>query len=226
MPVNEKPSAVPLYQRAQYAKGGVGRAYWDYRDRVALSFLDKGDRRIVDVGCGEGITLERVAKRFPSSEIAGLDYMSENVEICRAHGLPAARGDVYNLEISSGSADAVLLFEVIEHLDRPEAALLEIARILKGGGKFVMIFPNDFMFKLARLATGKFKEAAYDPGHVRQWTPRDARAALDRAGFVVRRVRAIPFLLWPLSLHCIVYAEKRVTHATTPSANAAGRGAP
>lgn len=76
MPANEKQiSGEPLYQRKQYQKGGVGRIYWDYRDKVALSLLDDRDKRIVDLGCGEGITLEKLVKKFPTSEVIGIDYL-------------------------------------------------------------------------------------------------------------------------------------------------------
>ena len=209
MPVSEKSSAQePLYQRAQYAKGGIGRWYWDIRDEAALSLLDEGDKRIIDVGCGEGITLEKAVKRFPGSEVTGIDFLDENVEICRAHGLPVERGDVYALSFEDASADAVLFMEVIEHLERPEAALAEIARVLRPGGKVIIVFPNDAMFKFARLATLKFAEARYDPGHVRQWTPRAMRDELATCGFETYSLRAIPFLLWPVSLHCVVGARK------------------
>lgn len=52
MPVNYKePAAVQmLYQRQFYGKGGAGKAYWDYRDKVALNCLDRDARTILDAG--------------------------------------------------------------------------------------------------------------------------------------------------------------------------------
>lgn len=210
MPVTDKSaSQETLYQRDQYAKGGLGRLYWDYRDGVALSALLGTERVILDVGCGEGLTLERLVKRFPESEVVGIDRLEENVEICRSHGLPARKGDVYDIDLPDDSVDAVLLFEVIEHLERPEEAIGEVGRVLKPGGRLVLIFPNDFVFKVARLATLRFEEARYDPGHVRQWTPRSVREALVGSGLEVCFVRNTPFFLWSVSLHCIMAGRKR-----------------
>lgn len=52
-----------IYQRDQYAKEGLGVRYWDYRDKVALGRV-AGDR-IVDIGCGEGIAIEKLVTLYP-----------------------------------------------------------------------------------------------------------------------------------------------------------------
>lgn len=210
MPVNEKQvSGESLYQRKQYQKGGIGKTYWDYRDRVAISLLNEKDKQIVDLGCGEGITLGKLVKMFPTSEVIGIDYLQENVNICHNYGLKkVCKGDVYALDLADNSIDAVVFMEVIEHLEHPEIAIKEIRRILKLNGKLIIVFPNDGFFKIARLLTLKLKEAAYDPGHVKQWTHGEMSQFLAQWGFSVFFKRSLPFFLWPISLHGVIGAYK------------------
>jgi ubiquinone/menaquinone biosynthesis C-methylase UbiE len=198
-----------LYQRDLYRKSRITRLYWDYRDGVILENIPSGSKIILDAGCGEGITLERLVRSLPKSEITGVDISEENVRICAGYGLPALRGDIACLQIPDGAVDCCILSEIVEHLDHPLQALAEIRRILKASGRIIIVFPNDTMFKIARILTFKFREAFYDPGHLRQWTPSVIRSYLEAAGFTVRNLRNIPFGFWPLSLHCVVTGCKR-----------------
>jgi len=196
-----------LYQWDQYEKGGLGRWYWDYRDEVTISHINH-EQRILDIGCGEGITLDRLINHFPDRHILGLDLLSENVAVCKNHGLPVVQGDVYNLAFADGSLDCCLFMEVIEHLDQPERALCEIHRVLKTDGLLLIMFPNDLMFAFARLATLKIKEAFYDPGHVRRWSPRSIRDEVVGHGFEIVKQISLPFRFWPLSLHHLAVLRK------------------
>ena len=208
MPVTEfNQQQEAIYQRAQYAKGGIGRWHWDKRDHTALNLVRPTDQTIVDIGCGEGITLEKIHRLFPERKVMGIDTLLENVDICNRHGCRAVQGDVNNLPFLSKSVDFVLFMEVIEHLVHPEKAIQEIRRILVPGGRLVVVFPNDRVFKIARILTLRFREAAYDPGHVRQWTPCDIRSFLRRQGFTSVFSRNIPFYLWQISLHCVMAAD-------------------
>jgi SAM-dependent methyltransferase len=209
MPVNAYQTAEPpMLQRQQYAKGGIGQWYWDRRDQEALSFIDKNDHIILDLGCGEGITLERLKKLFPQKKILGIDVDPENIKICADHNLPVQFGDLYALDIPENSIDVVFFLEVLEHLHHPALALKEIKRILRPGGKLVLIFPHDLIFLLARLMTLKIKEARYDPGHLYQWTPKKVKALLTELGFTIVAQKNLPFYFWTISLHGLVVATK------------------
>ena len=197
----------PLRQREQYAKGGIGRWYWDFRDRQTFSYIT-AEEIILDVGCGEGITLEKLVNKFPDRQIEGIDYSPENVEVCREYQLPAHVGDVYKLDFNDGSIDCCLFMEVIEHLVDPLKALREINRIMRPEGLLLLIFPNDWLFKIARLACLKLREALTPSGHVKQWTPRVMRKAVESVGFTIVDLQCLPFYFWWCSLHGLVVARK------------------
>ncbi len=203
-----------IYQREQYAKGGLGVRYWDYRDSSAFQHVIGTD--ILDAGCGEGITLEKLIRLFPERRVLGIDTEPENLEICRRHQLPVQEGSVYEIPFADATFDTVLLSEVIEHLGTPDKALSEIYRVLRPGGRAIIIFPNDRTFLLARLAMGMFREAFYDPGHVMQWTPAKILQALKKTGFTTVTGKHLPFFFWQLSLHHLAVADKEQTNGGNP----------
>ena len=177
-----------MSQIERYEKGGIGRWYWDYRDRAALSFM--GDGPVLDVGCGAGITTKKAGA-------IGLDLDRGDV-----------KGSVYDLPFKSGTFGTVLLLEVIEHLEDWARAIFEIKRVLKPGGRIVMVFPNDWAFKIAWALFLMWREVFRDRGHLRQWTPGRARDVVKWSGFRVIETRSIPFRFWPFSLHHIIVGEK------------------
>lgn len=207
MPVDHNlPTEGMIYQRNQYAKGGIGRLYWDYKDEQVISFVGDSSR-IIDIGCGEGILLEKLVKRFPDRQVIGVDLSKENIEICKRHNLPVVYDNIFDLKFADNSFDCCIFMEVIEHLTKPEKAILEIHRILKNDGKLILIFPNDVFFKMARILTLKFKEAYYECGHVKQWKPREMKRFLAGYGFDVIKQKNLPFLFWNISLHHMIAAK-------------------
>lgn len=208
MPVDVNlPKKGILYQREQYLKAGVGRWYWDYRDNKILDFI-QNKKVILDIGCGEGILMEKIIKSFPDTKIFGIDPSPENVDICKKYDMDVIAGSVYELPLNDESVDCVLFIEVIEHLDTPELAFREIKRVLRKGGELILLFPNDSVFRLARILTFKFKEAFYDAGHIKQWSPATMVNALDKIGFDTSYKKNLPFCLWLTSLHCLIVAIK------------------
>ena len=205
MPVTGGKKEAEISQRKQYAKGGVGRKYWDFRDRCILAQV--GGPRILDAGCGEGITLQKLIEGFPEAEIEAVDIDSENVRICGEHGLRVRQASLYDLPYKDASFDTVLLVEVIEHLDAPEKALAELARVTRLGGRFIIVYPVDWAMLLARVLCLRFREAVFDPGQTRQWTWTALKRATISAGYRPIFLRGLP-LSWPLMLHGLCVAER------------------
>jgi ubiquinone/menaquinone biosynthesis C-methylase UbiE len=209
MPVHfDLPAEGMIYQRAQYNKGGMGRRYWDYRDRVVLSNVLDKDRKILDIGCGEGITLEKVAQMPTRKLTLGIDLSEENVTICSSFGLPVIYGSAYCLPFRENYFDVCLMLESVEHMDQPTQAIMEAHRVLKPGGKLVVVTPHDRNFLVSRLMTLKVKEAFYDPGHLKVWHPKELKKLFADCGFSVICQRNIPFFFWQTSLHHIIVGQK------------------
>lgn len=99
---------------------------------------------LIDVGTGTGRMIELLAGRATSA--LGIDRNPEMLRVARARldalGLAQARvqaGDMYALPLAAGSCDTLLLHQVLHYADNPAAAIAEGARVLRRGGRLLVI---------------------------------------------------------------------------------------
>jgi SAM-dependent methyltransferase len=102
--------------------------------RIVEHLLAAGVTAVLDGGCGDG-ALAAAATASPL-RVIGLDAAVPMVEAARAHG-PVVRGEVTALPVADGSVDAVVVVNVLDHLDEPATALREARRVLRPGGLLV-----------------------------------------------------------------------------------------
>jgi SAM-dependent methyltransferase len=104
-----------------------------------------GARRVLDVGCGEGL----VARRAVSAglEAVGVDPTgAQIVEAVRRGGGPTyAQTTAEQLPFRDASFDAVVMCLVIEHLDPFEPAIEEMARVLEPGGRCLLLLNHPLL---------------------------------------------------------------------------------
>ncbi|NLU69235.1 class I SAM-dependent methyltransferase [Streptomyces sp. HNM0574] len=203
-------------------------------------------RTVLDIGCGDGTAAAVMAETLgPRHRLVGIDWSQDALRRARGH-LTAVRGELTapGLPFADGSADAVVLSEVIEHLVDPDAALDELRRVLRPGGHLLLSTPNlAAWYNRALLLCGTqpvFSEVSLRGihgrpgsqvvGHLRLYTAAALRSLLPATGFTDVRLAGAPYHdvprpFRPLDrLACRVPSLSSIllVHARKPSGRTAG----
>lgn len=114
----------------------------------ALEFLGLQDGdAVLDIGCGGGATLRRMAQRIRAGHLTGIDYSPVSVRVSRewnAKEIAAGRmdvleGSVAKLPFADGSFDRIVTVESFYFWPEPQENLREVLRVLKTGGTFLLV---------------------------------------------------------------------------------------
>ena len=113
-----------------------------------LSFFDFSPRdTVLDIGCGGGMTLSRLAEMVSEGNIFGVDYSALSVEksknmneaLVESGRIKIVEGSVDALPFEDKSFDKITTVESFYFWPTPEKSLGEVYRVLKPGGVFVLI---------------------------------------------------------------------------------------
>jgi len=152
---------------------------------------------VVDVGCGSGYSLPKLAQRFAPQQLIGVDI---DPEMLRAAGEEAARARVAvrlvessstRIPLPDGSADLLFCHQTFHHLVEQEAALAEFLRVLKPGG--VLLFAESTR---RYIHSWMIRALFRHPMDVQRTAP-EYLQMVRSAGFVVPEASiSYPYLWW------------------------------
>lgn len=181
-----------IAEQARHAKGPLGRliAFIMARETFAgnmraIDALDVQPRdRVLDIGCGHGRSLGVLAARASEGHVAGIDpspLMAEiaverNRKLVKTGRIEVAIAGVDKLPFADGSFDKALCVHVIYFWKHLDAALQEIARVVKPGGRLAL---------LCRTSANEAAIRAFPPEIYCFRSVAEVTAALEAAGFTV-----------------------------------------
>jgi 2-polyprenyl-3-methyl-5-hydroxy-6-metoxy-1,4-benzoquinol methylase len=162
-------------------------------------FARADPRSLLDVGCGEGVLVERWARRLgPERRVVGIDLddpalqaqwaarAAPNLElrVMRAEHLPFADDEF----------DVASAIEVLEHVPDPEHTVSEMARVAQ---RWLLVsVPREPLWRVLNVARGAYlRHAGNTPGHLNHWSRRGLVRLLARHGEVVEVRSPFPWTM-------------------------------
>lgn len=143
----------------------------NFFNTLLSSIVNLKAEKILDVGCGEGVGLNRLMDKGIGKNLEGIDYSKEALILAKKFypGIKFKQGDIYCLPYGENEFDLIICSEVLEHLDKPEKAVAEMKRVTN---KFLLFsVPNEPIFRLANFLRGRYmKNFGNTPGHINNWS--------------------------------------------------------
>lgn len=163
--------------------------WWDaaFIEYVRDTLQPRSGQRILEVGCGAGLTELMLGLMQPDAvDFVGIDVRADRLRHARAaardHGLPlrVAQADAGGLPFATATFDSAFVVGVLQHLSDPAAALRELARVTRPGGRVLVVEPdNAARYWFSAVPSGA---AAFDAStRFFDCLARDAGHTIDRA---------------------------------------------
>jgi SAM-dependent methyltransferase len=165
-----------------------------------INKVRKKSKLLVDFGSGQGDLIKRLSREFKNIRMVGFEASQLGVEISRKNN-PCA--DFFQADLTQDSfinhfpekADIITCCDVLEHVDYPEAIVMNAVTMLEKGGILIITLPGGPMSKLD-----------HHIGHRRHYNTENLTQLLQRCGFKKTRVISAGWPFFNL-YRCMVLAR-------------------
>lgn len=196
-------------RKVQAMFGAIARRY-DLNNRLHSMWQDQRWRRaavqaaqvdassrVLDVACGTGDLTEAFA-RAGAAQVIGVDFTPEMLDVARTKpgaslpGVSYEQGDATSLRFETASMDVVSIAFGIRNVQQPQRALAEFARVLRPGGRLVVLEFSEPANPVLRAASNLYTRRimpwtatliAADHSGAYRYLPRSVATFMDPAAF-------------------------------------------
>jgi SAM-dependent methyltransferase len=162
-----------------------------------LPLLPATLNRVLEIGCGEGFTLEHLRRTGRCRWTGGIELFPDAARRAHQRVDEVYQGNIEHMDlpIPPSSVDAILCLDVLEHLVDPWSVIGKLHRLLAPGGIVVASIPNVRHFRVLfpLLFQGRWdytSSGLLDRTHLRFFTKRSAIALMECSGLRVDAVGA------------------------------------
>jgi 2-polyprenyl-3-methyl-5-hydroxy-6-metoxy-1,4-benzoquinol methylase len=168
-------------------------SYYQQQRTEILGLIDTPPRKVLDIGCGKGGVASTLRHHHEGLSISGFDKYKDD-----AFDYSSVFDTFHNFDLTGdwpeleyGSYDLVLLLDVLEHLNEPQAILEKLSTLLAPGCRLVVSLPNfhyySNLYEIVKSGRFQYKESGIlDRTHVRFFGQQDARELISRHFEIVK----------------------------------------
>ncbi len=204
------------------AEAKLEAAHWWFVGRrrlfstVIRSLALGADDRVLDIGTGAGTNL-RMYEDLGFQNVTGTDFSWDALSYCREKSFGGlVQGRIERLPFPNDGFALITATDVIEHLDDDEAALDELGRVLRPGGRLIITVP---------CFDGLWGWNDIIGHHRRRYKLPALSEKIERAGLHVQSSFYFNFILFPVIwlarklLNCVATGVRSETEINTPFIN-------
>jgi len=186
-----------LYSEEYFTTGSIDKGYDSYvsekdairetlRHRLGLVRQHVATGKLLDAGCALGYMLELAQEA--GFEPYGLDISDFACSEVKQKGFNAQRGSLEKTDFPDGFFDAVVVNDLLEHVERPVQALTEAGRILSDRGVALITTPN--VKSILRRVSGSRWVSFKLPEHVGYFSRQTLLSSISQAGLEVLSIQS------------------------------------
>lgn len=147
--------------------------------------------KVLEIGCGEGIVLQRLKDLH---DAFGIDFNRDAIDKVKTRGLKAYPMTIeeFSHQFPEIKFDAIAFFHVLEHMENPSAFLGNVSKVLNPNGLVFLSVPNPNRISLA-LQRERWD---YPPHHLCRFSVDGLQKLLEEAGFSILKIKYESFFYY------------------------------